>query len=388
MSTKSLNKSGSSSFLDKLFSGRSSILSYSILAILLFIILPTFLSAFRLNMTGKYLCYAFCCIGLVLCWGHAGILSLGQGLFFGIGGYSMAMFLKLEASDPESTAIQTTPGIPDFMDWNQVTELPWFWYPYKSFSLTLLLILILPIVISFILSFFYFKGRVTGVVFAILTQSMVACSWYFIVGNQGYFGGINGITDLKTLNGWDIRTESAQKILYFVTCICLFGCLFLSKWVLNTRLGRVLAAQRDKEERVRFSGYNLTSFRVFIFAFAALLASIGGALFTLQVGFMSPNLIGVVPSIDLIIYTAVGGRLCIVGAVYGTLLINTAKTMFSEAYPTVWVFIYGALFILIVLALPKGLAGVWTDHVRGWVRKALKLDAPKETKPTTKSQTT
>ncbi len=386
MTTNSLKQPGGG-LLDRLFSGRSSILSYTVLAIILFLVLPNLLSAFRLNMAGKYLCYAFACIGLVLCWGHAGILSLGQGLFFGIGGYSMAMFLKLEASDPESTSIQSTPGIPDFMDWNQVTELPWFWYPYKSFPLTVALILTLPVIISCILCFFYFKGRVTGVVFAIITQSMVACSWYFIVGNQGYFGGINGITDLKTLNGWDIRTESAQKILYFVTCICLFGCLFLSKWVLSTRLGRVLAAQRDKEERVRFSGYNLTSFRVFIFAFAALLASIGGALFTLQVGFMSPNLIGVVPSIDLIIYTAVGGRLCTVGAVYGALLINTAKTMFSEAYPTVWVFIYGALFILIVLALPKGLAGVWTDHVRLWIRSLLKLDSPAKPKKI-KSQTT
>jgi len=291
----------------------------------------------------------------------------------------MAMFLKLEASDLESTKIQTTPGIPDFMDWNQLTELPWFWQPYHSFTLTLLLIIILPILLATLLSFFYFKGRVTGVVFAILTQSMVACAWYFIVGNQGFFGGINGMTDLKTLNGWDIREPSSQKILYFITVACLFGCLFFSKWILNSRLGRVLSAQRDKEERVRFSGYDLTAFRVFIFAVAGVLASIGGALFTLQVGFMSPNLIGVVPSIDLIIYTAVGGRLCIVGAVYGSLLVNTARTLFSEAYPTLWVFIYGALFIIIVLALPKGIAGIWSDHLRVRVRSLLKLD--KKDKP-------
>ena len=366
-------------FLDKLLSGRSSFLSYSLLALILVVILPLTLSEFRLNMCGKYLCYSFCCVGLVLCWGHAGILSLGQGLYFGLGGYSMAMFLKLEASDLESTKIQTTPGIPDFMDWNQLTELPWFWQPYHSFTLTLLLIIILPILLATLLSFFYFKGRVTGVVFAILTQSMVACAWYFIVGNQGFFGGINGMTDLKTLNGWDIREPSSQKILYFITVACLFGCLFFSKWILNSRLGRVLSAQRDKEERVRFSGYDLTAFRVFIFAVAGVLASIGGALFTLQVGFMSPNLIGVVPSIDLIIYTAVGGRLCIVGAVYGSLLVNTARTLFSEAYPTLWVFIYGALFIIIVLALPKGIAGIWSDHLRVRVRSLLKLD--KKDKP-------
>lgn len=351
------------SLLEPLFGGRSGLIGIIALAALILIILPLSLDTFRLNLTGKYLCYAFCCLGLVLCWGHAGILSLGQGLFFGIGGYAMAMFLKLEASDPESTSIQTTPGIPDFMDWNQVTELPAFWIPFKSFTLTLLIIATLPILVSLILSIFYFKGRVTGVVFAILTQSMVACAWYFIVGNQGYFGGINGITDLKTLNGWDIRTEGAQKILYMLTCVVLLAAIILSRVVMSTRFGRVLIAQRDKEERVRFSGYNITAFRVSIFCFAAFLSSIGGALFTLQVGFMSPNLIGVVPSIDLVIFTAVGGRLSLLGAVYGALIVNSAKTVFSEAYPNLWIFLYGALFIAIVLLLPKGIAGLWDDHL-------------------------
>lgn len=366
----------------QLFGGKSGLVGFILVAAFIIIVLPMVLTTFRLNLTGKYLCYAFCCLGLVMCWGYGGILSLGQGLFFGIGGYSMAMFLKLEASDPESTAIQTTPGIPDFMDWNQVTELPWFWYPFKSFPLTLLIIVTLPVLVAFILSVFYFRGRVTGVVFAILTQSMVACAWYFIVGNQGYFGGINGITDLKTLNGWDIRTEGAQKTLYFITCFVLLGCILLSRYVLSTRLGRVLSAQRDKEERVRFSGYNITAFRVFIFCFAAVLASVGGALFTLQVGFMSPNLIGVVPSIDLIIFTAVGGRLSLLGVVYGALLVNSAKTFFSEAYPNLWIFLYGTLFIVIVLALPKGLAGLWEDHISkltGKIFNRKKVTTPSET---------
>ena len=175
-----------------------------------------FLNPFRLNLAGKYLCYAFAAVGLVMCWGNAGILCLGQGLFFGAGGYCMAMFLKLEASDPESTAIQTTPGIPDFMDWNQVTEIPWFWHPFTSLPLTIILIIALPALLGFILSVFYFKGRVSGVV----------CNSYPIHGRlfvvfhcrkSGYFGGINGITDLKTLNGWDIRTESAHyTLLLFV----------------------------------------------------------------------------------------------------------------------------------------------------------------------------
>ncbi len=302
-------------------------------------------------------------------WGYGGILSLGQGLFFGVGGYAMAMFLKLEASDPESTKIQTTPGIPDFMDWNQVTELPWFWLPFKSLPATVALIVVLPVVLGYLLSVFYFKGRVGPVVFAILTQSMVACLWYVIVGNQGYFGGINGMTDLKTLSGWDIRSESAQRTLYFVCAGLLMVSILACRWILSTRLGRVLVAQRDKEERVRFSGYDIASFRIFIFCVAAVISSIGGALFTLQVGFMSPNLIGVVPSIDMVIFAAVGGRLSLYGAVYGTLMVTLAKSLFSESYPNMWMFFYGSLFIIVVLLLPKGLAGLYGDHIRPFLAR-------------------
>lgn len=364
-------------FYQRIFKNREGLIAFIILAVLLLIILPLCLSTFRLNLAGKYLCYAYVAIGLVMCWGHAGILSLGQGIFFGLGGYCMAMFLKLEASDPESTAIQTTPGIPDFMDWNQVTELPWFWFPFKSLPLTILLIFVLPAILAYVISVFYFKGRVTGVVFAILTQSMVACLWYFIVGNQGYFGGINGITDLKTLNGWDIRTETAQRILYFFSTIVLLICILISRYLLATRLGRVLLAQRDKETRVRFSGYNLTNFKVFIFCAAAVVSAIGGAMFTLQVGFMSPNLIGIQPSIDMVIFTAVGGRESLLGAVYGALLVNAAKTAFSEAYPTLWMFLYGTTFIVVVLFLPKGLAGLYQDHFKKWIAN-LKRDTPQK----------
>lgn len=354
---------------DRFFKNKEGVITFFILAALLLIVLPLFLGTFRLNLVGKYLCYAYVAIGLVMCWGHAGILSLGQGMFFGLGGYCMAMFLKLEASDPESTAIQSTPGIPDFMDWNQVTALPWFWEPFKSLPFTIALIFILPALMAYLMSVFYFKGRVTGVVFAILTQSMVACLWYFIVGNQGYFGGINGITDLKTLLGWDIREESSQVLLYFVSTVTLLICILVSRYVLATRLGRVLVAQRDKETRVRFSGYDITSFKVFIFCLSAVISAIGGAMFTLQVGFMSPNLVGIVPSIDMVIFTAVGGRESLLGAVYGALMVNAAKTAFSEAYPTLWMFLYGGAFIGIVLFLPKGLAGIYQDHIRKWFIK-------------------
>lgn len=362
----------SQSFFQSVIGGKKGLIFLAVLAIFLLLILPIFLSTFRLNLTGKYLSYAFVTIGLVLCWGNAGILSLGQGAFFGIGGYCMAMFLKLEASDPESTSIQTTPGIPDFMDWNQITELPMLWYPFKSFFFTIVLIMLLPAVLAYILSIFYFKGRVSAVVFAILTQSIVAALWYFIVGNQGFFGGINGITDLKTLNGWDIRTEGAQKTLYFACVFLLISVILCGRYILSSRLGRVLVAQKDKEERVRFSGYDLTKFKVFIFCVSAVISSIGGALFTLQVGFMSPNLIGVIPSIDMVIFAAVGGRLSIYGAVYGTLLVTSAKTLFSEAYPNMWMFFYGFLFILIVMFLPKGIAGLYDNCVNFLSKKIIR----------------
>lgn len=358
----------------KAFGDRNFRLGLIVLAVFLLVICPVFLSDFRLNLMGKYLCYSFVAIGLVMCWGYGGILSLGQGLFFGIGGYCMAMFLKLEASNPEATAIQSTPGIPDFMDWNQVTELPFFWYPFKSLGLTIALIMILPVIVSIIFSFFYFRGRVTGVVFAILTQSAVACVWYFIVGNQGYFGGINGITDLKTIKGWDIQSSSAHGILYFITVVLLIASIIGCKYVLSTRLGRVLIAQRDQEVRVRFSGYDVTGFRVFIFALAAFVSSIGGAMFTLQVGFMSPNLIGVLPSIDMVIFTAVGGRLSLFGALYGAVAVSWAKTAFSEAYPDLWVFLYGFIFILVVLYLPKGLAGLYEDRLKPLLMKLKKRE--------------
>ncbi len=347
---------------------------YLLLAALLFMVLPLALDIFRLNLVGKYLTYAFVAIGLVLCWGCGGILSLGQGVFFGLGGYCMAMFLKLEASDPESTAIQSTPGIPDFMDWNQLTELPWFWQPFHSLSLTLIAVIVVPVIFAFIIAVAMFTRRVGGVYFAIITQAIAAILTILIIGQQGYTGGVNGITDLRTFLGWDIRTESAQYLLYFVNVALLFGCLMTALYIKRCKLGRLLVAMREKEDRVRFSGYNVASFKIFIFCVGAAFAAIGGAMFTLQVGFMSPSFVGIVPSIEMVIFCAVGGRLSLLGAVYGTLLVNLAKTSFSESFPELWLFAMGALFIGVVMAFPDGLAGLYQDHIEPrikalWQRK-------------------
>jgi urea transport system permease protein len=346
------------------FLNRTEALGILALVVLLVVILPLSLDVFRLNLVAKYLTYAFVAIGLVLCWGFGGILSLGQGVFFGLGGYCMAMYLKLEASSVANTKIQSTPGIPDFMDWNQITELPLFWKPFHSLTFTIVAILIVPAFFAFLIGAAMFKRRVGGVYFAIITQAVAAILTILIVGQQGYTGGINGITDLRTLKGWDIRPDHAKIVLYFFEIACLFGCIFLAQFVRHSKLGRILVAMRDKEDRVRFSGYSVANFKIFVFTLAAMFAAIGGAMFTLQVGFMSPSFVGITPSIEMVIYTAVGGRLSIFGAVYGTLLVNLAKTSLSESFPQLWLFGLGALFIAVVLAFPNGLAGIWRDHVQ------------------------
>ena len=366
--------------------------SVLLLTLFLAVVLPLSLDLFRLNLVGKYLTYAFVAVGLVMVWGYGGVLSLGQGVFFGLGGYAMAMFLKLEASDPETTKIQSTPGIPDFMDWNQITELPLMWLPFKSLPLTLFLVVAVPMALAWLISFAMFKRRVGGVYFAIITQAVALILTVLIVGQQGYTGGVNGMTDLKTLGGWDTRTDSAKVILYFVCVALLIASILLCRWIQTSKLGTLLLAMRDKEDRVRFSGYDVAMFKVFVFCLAAALSGIGGALFTLQVGFMSPSFVGIVPSIEMVIYAAVGGRMSLVGAVYGALLVNFGKTYFSESFPDLWLFLMAGLFIGVTMAFPDGLAGVWEKKVKPWwarkqadrlaIRAAVARDAATPAPPT------
>ena len=324
----------------------------------------------------------------MLCWGYGGILSLGQGVFFGLGGYAMAMFLKLEASDPESTKIQSTPGIPDFMDWNQLTELPWFWQPFHSFSFTLLAIVLVPAGIALVIGLAMFTRRVGGVYFAIITQALADILTILIIGQQGYTGGVNGITDLRTLLGFDIRSAAANYFFYYLCVLLLFACLGLAHYISKSKLGRLLVAMRDKEDRVRFSGYDVDAFKIFVFCMAGVFSAIGGAMFTHQVGFMSPTLVGIVPSIEMVIFCAVGGRLSLIGAVYGALLVNFAKTSFSESFPELWLFAMGGLFIAVVMAFPNGLAGLYNSYVAPYLARLLArwLPAPKESATATEAQ--
>ncbi len=364
--------------LNRALGERNGAIGLAVLAAIIFLIMPLALDIFRLNLVGKYLTYAFAAVGLVMVWGYGGILSLGQGVFFGFGGYCMAMFLKLEASDLTSTAHQTTPGIPDFMDWNQVTQLPMIWQPFHSFAFTVFAIIAVPLLISYIISAAMFKRRVGGVYFSIITQAIAAILTILVVGQQGLTGGINGITDLKTLNGWNINTDSAKYLLYFINGALLFGVIMVCNLVLSSKLGRLLLALRDKEDRVRFSGYDVANFKIFIFCMGAVISAIGGAMFTLQVGFMSPSIIGIVPSIEMVIFAAIGGRMSLVGAVYGTLIVNYGKTAFSESFPSLWLLFMGAMFIGVVMVFPNGLAGLYQSYLKD--RVALVLSRIKKVK--------
>jgi urea transport system permease protein len=341
---------------------RISRLGLPIMAVLLLIAFPLALSEFRLNLLAKYLCFAFPAVGIVLIWGYGGILSLGQGMFFGLGSYMLAMFLKLESTESGSSAQALSSffgsNLPDFMVWNSVEKLPWWWEPFHSFAFTLAAIFVIPAVLAFILAYANFRKRVGGVYFSIITLALSAIMAIMIVGQQGVTGGINGITDFKTVLGFSLEAEGIRTKLYLMTVVLLLIALVVSGFIVRSRLGKVLVAIRDREDRVRFSGYDTALFKAFIFSVAAVLSAIGGALFTLQVGLASPSLVGIVPSIEMVIYAAVGGRLSLLGAVYGAILVGAAKTYFSESFVQYWLYFIGALFIVVVMFLPDGLAGL------------------------------
>lgn len=342
--------------------------SFPILAVVLLVVLPLSLDIFRLTLAAKYLSLSFCAVGIVLIWGYGGILSLGQGVFFGLGSYMMAMFLKLESTSSGSSAQALASffgsNLPDFMVWNSVEALPWWWEPFNHVWFTIPAILLLPTAIAFVLGYANFRRRIGDVYFSIVTLAMSAILAIVIIGQQGVTGGVNGINDFRTFLGVDLDQDRVKVTMYFITCGLLLLCVAVGLFILRSRLGKVLVAIRDREDRVRFSGYDPALFKAFIFAVAALFSSIGGALFTLQVGLASPSLVGIVPSVEMVIYAAVGGRLSLIGAVYGAFLVGYAKTFFSENFVEYWMYFIGGLFVVIVMFLPDGMAGL-LDRLRG-----------------------
>jgi urea transport system permease protein len=341
----------------------------AILAVFLFAVLPLTLDVFRLGLAAKYLSLAFCAVGIVLIWGYGGILSLGQGVFFGLGSYMMAMFLKLESTSSGSSAQALSSffgsNLPDFMVWNSVETLPWWWEPFHYVWFTIPAILLLPPLLAFGFGYAIFRKRVGGVYFSIITLSLSAIMSIVIIGQQGVTGGVNGINDFRTFMGIDLNTDEAKRAMYFITCALLLMCVVAGSFILKSRLGKVLVAIRDREDRVRFSGYDPALFKAFIFAVAAFFSSLGGAMFTIQVGLASPSLVSIVPSVEMVIYAAVGGRLSLIGAVYGAVLVGAAKTLFSENFVEYWMYFIGGLFVFVVMFLPHGLAGL-LERIRGY----------------------
>lgn len=314
-------------------------------------------SNFRLNLLGKFMALAILALGIDLIWGYTGILSLGHGVFFGLGGYCMAMYLLLKVG----TAGHYESNLPDFMVWNGLTELPWFWKPMNHAWVVIPCIFIVPMVCALALGYMTFKSRVGGVYFSIVTQALALVFSITLIGQQPYTGGTNGLNDFRSIFGFPLRGPDLPKTqlgLYVATVLILIGVYMLCRWITRSKLGRVLTAIRDDEKRVRFSGYDTANFRIFVFCLSAALAGIAGALFVPQAEIISPSNVGIVPSIEMVLWVAVGGRGTLVGAVLGAILVNSAKSGLSESFPGVWLYFLGALFVGVVVFFPKGCIGL------------------------------
>jgi urea transport system permease protein len=307
----------------------------------------------RVNLLGRFLALAIVALGIDLIWGYTGLLSLGHGIFFTLGGYTLAMHLKLQIP-PDATT-----KLPDFMSLYGVTKLPVFWEPFHSFGFSVLAVVLIPMLVAGLLGYLLFRNRIKGVYFSIITQAASIVFFNIFNGQQEFFNGTNGLTGFKTLLGTQVNSDRSQFNYYILTVVILALAYGFCRWLTSGRLGNLLIAIRDDESRVRFSGYNPTEFKVLVFAISAGLAGIGGAMYTLQTGIIAPSNMDIASSIAMVIWVAVGGRGTLVGAV----LVNLAGSLLSEKFADIWQFFLGGLFLLVVLALPDGLVG--------WLRQAV-----------------
>lgn len=332
-------------------------LNYALVAVTFvgLLLAPFWLSSYNLTLLGRFLAMGILAVGISLSWGHTGILSLGQGVFFGLGAYALALHLKIVAS---------AGSLPDFMLWNGVSTLPWWWQPFQNPLFAVAMVFVLPTAAAGLLAWLVFRRRITGVYFALITQALTLAFTTLLVSQQGTTGGFNGLTSFNTFFGFWLAGQSVQVGVYLITVGLLALSWGLATWLTKTHLGNLLVAIRDGENRTRFLGYHTSSYKVFIFALAGGLAGVAGALFTLQVGVISPAMIGVVPSIEMVIWVALGGRESITGAVLGAVLGNLVKDQVSSSFPDLWLYLIGALFVLIGTVLPKGLAGLIRSRQR------------------------
>ncbi|QUY40878.1 urea ABC transporter permease subunit UrtC [Acaryochloris marina] len=314
---------------------------------------PQFLTAigqeFRINMLGRFMALAIVALGIDLIWGYTGMLSLGHGIFFSLGGYALAMFLQLQLPEGQ---------LPEFFTLFGVDKLPWFWQPFHSLPFTLMAIVFIPATIAGLLGYLVFRNRIRGVYFSILTQASLIVFFNFFNSQQKLINGTNGLkTDTTKIFGVYAGSDQAQSVFYTLTVLFLVLAYFLCRWLTSGRLGRLLIAIRDDESRVRFSGYDPTGFKVLVFAVSAGLAGMAGALYTVQSGIISPKTMDIAFSIEMVIWVAVGGRASLIGAILGALIVNFARSILTEQFPEIWLFFQGALFLVVVTVLPGGFIG-------------------------------
>jgi urea transport system permease protein len=323
------------------------------IALLIMFIVPQLLVAvgqdFRVNMLGRFLALAIAALGIDLIWGYTGILSLGHGLFFTLGGYALSMHMKLQLLEGE---------IPEFFTLYGVTKLPAFWKPFYSFPFTIAATVLIPTAIAAILGYLVFRNRIRGVYFSILTQAALIVFFNFFNSQQQLINGTNGLkTDADKIFGAYVGSDEVQTVFYLLSAVLLVLAYFLCRWLTSGRLGQLLVALRDDESRIRFSGYDPTGFKVLVFAISAGLAGISGALYAAQSGGISPKTMDIAFSIEMVIWVAVGGRASLLGAVVGAILVNFAKSILSEQFPEIWLFFLGGIFLTVVTVLPDGLIG-------------------------------
>ncbi len=313
------------------------------------------ISTYSVTLIGKYLAFALLALSADLVWGYLGILSLGHGAFFALGGYAMGMYLMRQIGD---RGVYGNPELPDFMVFLNWSELPWFWHGFDQFWFAVLMIILVPGVLAYVFGYLAFRSRVTGVYLSIMTQALTYALMLAFFRNEMGFGGNNGLTDFKDILGFDLREDSTRIALFLATALALAIGYIISRYIVSSRLGLACVAVRDAESRCRFVGYRVEYIKLGIFVFSAVLAGIAGALYVPQVGIINPGEFSPLNSIELIIWVAIGGRGTLYGAVVGALLVNYSKTYFTAEFPEVWLYALGAMFVLVTLFLPKGIVGL------------------------------
>ena len=312
-------------------------------------------STFTVTLLGKYLAFALLALALDLVWGYLGVLSLGHGAFFALGGYAMGMYLMRQIGD---RGVYGNAELPDFMVFMDLKELPWFWYGFDNPLFAFLMVMIVPAILAFVFGWLTFKSRVTGVYLSIITQALTYALMLAFFRNDMGFGGNNGLTDFKDILGFDLQSDGTRIGLLVISYFALLGGYLICRFIMNSRLGRVVISIRDAESRVRFIGYQVEQFKLFIFVVSAILAAIAGALYVPQVGIINPGVFSPLFSIELVIWVAVGGRGTLYGAIIGAIIVNFASSYFTSALPEVWLYALGGLFVLVTLYLPKGVVGL------------------------------